>query len=80
MTRKDKKKRIMKDINYIISHSQSDRNVLYNITKILGENILGEVSEEHPIYSWGTIVERIIDNDKFDEALWKLEEEILKNV
>jgi len=79
MTKKEQKKRIMKDINYIVSNSNSN-NILFEVTKLLGENILGEVSKEHPIYHWGTIVERILDNDKFDEAMWILEEEILKHV
>lgn len=79
MTKKEQKKRIMKDINYIVSNSNSN-NILFEVTNLFGENILGEISEDHPIYHWGTIVERILDNDKFDEATWILEEEILKHV
>jgi len=76
MTRKEKKSRIMKDINYIVGRSISN-NILFEVTCIFGEEILGDINEEDPIYHWGTIVERILDNNKFDEAMWVLEEEML---
>ena len=79
MTKQEQKDVLMKDINIIISqYSSHTNNTLFTISNLLGEEILGPVNEANPIHHWGDIVKRILDNDKFDEAKWIFEEEILK--
>jgi hypothetical protein len=81
MTRAQKKNALMRDFNVIITKdSYNAKNILFEIVNILGEDILGPVNEKSAIYHWGHIVQRVLDNDKFDEAKWKIEEEILTRI
>lgn len=77
MTKQEQKNALLKDINTIISRYSSDsKDTLFTISSLLGEEILGPINIDKPIYHWGDLIKRILDNDKFDEAKWTFEEDI----